>query len=390
MNDALFILAVLSALVALSEWLVQRTFLRHFGSALLVILLTALVANLGLIPTGANATVPVYDGIFTYVAPLTIFFLLLDVNLRDILKAGLPMIGMFFIGSLATVVGVLVGMLVINGPAAIGENFAALGGMFVGTYTGGSVNFNAVAINYDIMREGVLYSGAVVVDNIITTVWMVVTIAMPRLLAPLWRNVKAAQHRPTGPDVAADVAADTETLHPLQLGAMLALGLAGVWVSEWLTDVLANAGITMPSILILTIIALLLAQLPAVQRMRGARLLGMYTVYIFLAVIGAFCDVGALRGIGELGVSLLVFATVLVLIHGLLTYGAARLFRIDLGIASVASQANVGGGTSALALARSIGRSDLVLSAILVGALGNGVGTFLGFWASEMLLPWLF
>ena len=42
---------------------------------------------------------------------------------------------------------------------------------------------------------------------------------------------------------------------------------------------------------------------------------------------------------------------------------------------------------SALALARSIGRSDLVLPAVLLGSLGNALGTFLGFWAAGQLLP---
>jgi uncharacterized membrane protein len=46
----------------------------------------------------------------------------------------------------------------------------------------------------------------------------------------------------------------------------------------------------------------------------------------------------------------------------------------------VASQANVGGATSALALARSLGRSDLVLPAVLIGSLGNALGTFIAFW----------
>jgi len=38
----------------------------------------------------------------------------------------------------------------------------------------------------------------------------------------------------------------------------------------------------------------------------------------------------------------------------------------------------VGGGSSALALARSLGRKDLVLPSILVGSLGTASGTFLG------------
>jgi uncharacterized membrane protein len=58
---------------------------------------------------------------------------------------------------------------------------------------------------------------------------------------------------------------------------------------------------------------------------------------------------------------------------------------MDLDMAAVASQANVGGGTSALALARSLGRSDLVLPAVLIGSLGNAVGNFIGFWVAGTL-----
>ena len=54
-------------------------------------------------------------------------------------------------------------------------------------------------------------------------------------------------------------------------------------------------------------------------------------------------------------------------------------------MSAVASQANIGGSTSALALAKSLGRSDLMLPAILVGALGNAVGTYLGFLTAAWL-----
>ena len=70
-------------------------------------------------------------------------------------------------------------------------------------------------------------------------------------------------------------------------------------------------------------------------------------------------------------------------------FGVARLFKVDLAIAAVTSQANVGGGTSALALARSLGRDDLVLPAVLVGSLGTALGTFVGFWVAGVALPLL-
>ncbi len=138
--------------------------------------------------------------------------------------------------------------------------------------------------------------------------------------------------------------------------------------------------------LVLTVVALSLAQIPSVSRLRGTRVVGMFAVYLFLNVIGAFCDLRALGGLGQLGLTLLAFAGVTVLVHGVVVVAAARVMRVDGDMAAIASQANVGGSTSALALARSLGRTDLVLPAVLIGSLGNAVGNFFGFWVARSLI----
>ncbi|MDX1394819.1 MAG: DUF819 family protein [Gemmatimonadota bacterium] len=391
-DHTLFILTVLSLVIVVTEWAVRRTWLKHVGTALLVIVLTAVIANLGLIPTTSTeaAPVPAYDVVFGTVAPLAIVWLLLKVNLRDVMRAGVPIISLFLIGSIGTVAGVLVGMWVVNGPVRIGPNFAALGGMFTGTYTGGSVNFNAIAIEYDMMREAVLFGGAAAVDSIMTTVWMASTIALPRVLRPLWTRRTAGAHGPAiAREVDLGVEEDTENIHPVDLALVLAIGFGTLWASNALAAWFGGLGVDAPAIIILTIIALVLAQIPSVANLAGSRTLGLFSVYLFLCVIGAFCDVGALAEIGGLGLTLLAFTFVLVLVHGLITFGAAWVMRMDVDIAAVASQANVGGGTSALALARSLGRGDLVLPAVLIGSLGTAVGTFLGFLVARTLLPGL-
>lgn len=389
LTNSLYVLAMLCLIVVLSEWLVRSTFLRHFGTALLVILVTAIVANIGILPAGSTPErpVPAYEGVFAYLAPISIFWLLLRVNLREILKAGLPMIILFIIGSLGTTFGIVIGMWLVNGSENIGALFPAIGGMFVGTYTGGSVNFNAVALHYNVVQEGVLYGGSVVVDNIITTVWMITTLAMPRVLAPFWRKIKTTQVENNGP--LTGIAEDTEHIHPLDLGLVLALGIGSLFVSNFLAEWSAAQGFPVPSILIITVIALVIAQLPFAKQLRGAQTLGIFSVYLFLAVIGAFCDVQALQNLGTLGLVLFGMAMTAVIFHGFVIFGAARLMKLDLDVAAVASQANVGGGTSALALARSRGRQDLVLPAVLLGSFGNAIGTFLGFWAAGQLLPGL-
>ena len=384
MTNSLFVLALLCLIVVLTEWLVRKTFFRHFGTALLVIVITAVFSNIGIMPAGSSVENPVhvYDAIFSYLAPISIFWLLLRVNLTDILKAGLPLVVLFVIGASRTALGVVVGMEIMNGAKNIGENYAAIGGMFTGTYTGGSINFNAVALHYDIVREGVLYSGSVAVDNILTAVWMVATLAMPRLLSRFWPKNEFVKNNDKG--ILTGIEEDTESLHPIDLGIVLALGLGALFIS----NVLANLS-SVPSIIIITLIALIIAQLPVAKKINGAQVLGMFSVYLFLAVIGAFCDLAALNQLGSLGFVLFFMGMITVTIHGVVTYCAARVMKLDLDMASVASQANIGGGTSALALARSLGRQDLVLPAVLLGSLGNAIGTFLGFWISGYVLPWL-
>lgn len=391
-TSPLYVLSLLCLIVVLSEWLVRRTFLRHLGVALLVILVTAIIANIGILPAGSTAErpVPTYEAIFAYVAPISIFWLLLRVNLKELFQAGLPLVILFLIGSLGTTLGVVIGMWAINGHESIGELYYAVGGMFVGTYTGGSVNFNALALNYDIVKEGTLYGGSVVVDNIITTIWMIVTLAIPSTLGFLWKKSKkggAVEQEKKEVDLGIEM--DTESIHPMDFAITLALGMGALLVSNALADWAKASGFGIPSIIIITTIALILAQLPITKRLKGAQMLGMFSVYLFLAVIGAFCDLAALKGMGELGGVLLIFALITVAVHGVITLTAARLMKMDLEEVAMVSQANVGGGTSALALARSLGRSDLVLPAVLLGALGNAVGTFLGFWAAEQLLPML-
>ena len=379
-TDPLLVLGVLAANIALSEWLVRRTWLSHLGTALLVILVTAVVANLGLIPT-YSSDIPLYEGVFSHVALLGIFWLLLGVRLRELVAAGRAMIALFLLGALGTLVGVLVGMRVVDGEATLGEPYRAIGGMFVGTYTGGSVNFNAIALHYRVAENGALYAGANAVDSAMTTVWMAITLILPRWL----RGRGLASSTPSAPRTAASPdrgrVEDTESVDPADLAWLLAMGAGALGLSralEGLTDI--------PAVLLLTTIALVLAQFPVVQRLRGARLLGTLAVYLFLAVIGALCDLSALAELGSLGVTLLVFVVVAVLIHGVVVFGVAVLLRLDPDIAAVASQANIGGAGSALALARGLGRSDLVLPGILVGALGTALGTYLGFTAAEALL----
>jgi len=377
-TDPLILLGILALLVVISEWLVAHTSLRHLGTALLVIVLAALVANLGIIPAASSAP-PLYDGIFAFLAPVAIFFLLLEVNLRDLKRAGLPMVFTFCLGALGTVVGVLVASLVVGTEGAFGDLYYAINGMFTGTFIGGSLNFNAIALNYDVTKSGEIYAGAVVVDNIYTMVWMLVTLALPRIFM--------AAKQLVGNDAVVGLLhpphADEDTVSPWDLAVLMALGCAALAFANFSTNWLLVQGINLPMIIILSTVALVLAQFPAIGALRGSRTIGLFGVYLFLAVIGAYAEFSALANIVDLAYSLVLFVGIILTIHGVVIFGVGRLFRQDWELLAIVSQANIGGQTTAIALCRTFNRPELFLPAILIGSLGNGVGTYVGFLVAE-------
>ncbi|MBR08032.1 MAG: hypothetical protein CMP48_10125 [Rickettsiales bacterium] len=344
---------------------------KQLGAALLAILFTAVVANLKIIPSASNS-IELYSGIFTYLAPLSIFYLLLNVNLRSIKQAGFPMIGLFLIGSAATTFGILASWYIIQPERVLGNDANIIAGMLTGTYTGGSVNFNAVALEYNFQENGILYAGTIAVDNVLTTLWILVTLAIPTLMNRIWKekikNTSTAetQHTKHPEDEAID----------LQSLAWLAfLGVGSFFISEKISEYIPE----IPSILTLSTIGIILAQFKFVANLKGSHNLGWYMVLLFLAVIGAYCEIGAVEQLKEVGWTLFLFTALAVLIHGVVTILIGGLVYRDWDMIAITSQANIGGGTTAIALAETFHRKELILPAILVGTLGNAIGSYLGF-----------
>lgn len=367
-ENPVYVFCALCFLVILAIYAGKTKLGSKFGPALLVIVFTAIVANLGLLPSASNA-IPLYDGIFKYLAPISIFFLLLGVNLTSIRKAGTPMIVLFLLGSFATTIAVVIAYSLIGPQDIVGEDAKILAGMYAGTYTGGSVNFNAVALEYNFQEKGALYAGSVAVDNVVSTLWIIFTLLIPVIMTAFWKPKRFATSTTTFTQE------EAENFDFRSLIWLVFLGILCFFLSELLSEYFPQ----IPSIITLSTFGILLAQTPFVSKLKGSHSLGLYLVYIFLAVIGAYCELSAVAELQDVGITLFLFAGLIVIFHGIITIFLGGLIYRDWEMIAIASQANIGGGTTAIALAETFGRKELMLPAILVGSLGTALGTYLGF-----------
>lgn len=363
-ESPLLLTAVVAAATALAFLLDYKVVaFSKLGAALLAIIFGAVLSNLGIV----TAASPIYDTISGSVTSLAIAWLLLAVNLSDLKKAGSRMVGAFLIAVVGTALGAFVGALIFAG------RFEAetwkLAGTLTGTYAGGGVNF--VAVGRGLGLPDVLFAGATAADNAMTAIWL-----GANLVLPLW----LVRFFPT-PVPGAGKESDAEVEHPffsptplstLDLASLIAVGFVLLVAADWMGALVP----VVPSVLWLTTFALIVGHIGPFRTAPGAMQLGALALHFFFVIIGIYSRIDMIMLVG---VAVFFYTAVVVGVHGVVVYGMGRLLNMDIGTVSVASQAAVGGPSSAVAVAIARGWNELVLPGIAVGLLGYAVGNYVGF-----------
>lgn len=400
-DDMITLWGIIVVWAAVSIYLEQRfSWASKISGAIIALVGAIILSNTGVIPTES----PVYDAVWTFIIPLAIPLLLFHVNFKKIWQESGRMLLIFLISSIGTVAGTIISFFLLKDHIPYLDK---IGGMMSASYVGGGVNFAAMAGKFE--TPGEMVSSTIVADNLMMALYFVVLMIIPtmaffrkRYSHPHVLEVEANKGKSDGKTLAEsfwarkdislkDMALSVGTAFFLVIVAFkLAAFLDGVIPSGEDVSFFMNLlnGLFGDKYLILTTITFLaLALFPKYfESIKGSQEIGTLLIYLFFVVIGVPASIPMIIQNAPL---LLVFVAVIVLVNMLVSLTAGKLLKYNLEEILLVSNANIGGPTTAAAMAIAKGWKNLIGPILVVGTLGyiigNYIGTTLGLWFSTML-----
>jgi len=351
---------------------------KWFGklSGILVTMISmSILAMLGVLPVASNpkVNVVVYDMVFTYFIPISIPMLLFSSNLLKIVKESGKLLLAYIIGAIGIVLGCFLAFSIIN----LGEDAGNTAGVIAATLIGGSVNFIAAAESLNFSTNP-MFTATIAVDNLVSNLYTLFLFLTPSLMFLARFFVKPKKENEIDSNENDQKNEYPITLERIAVSVFIAALIAGTgnFIAPYLQS-LIHTELNL-SILLITLLAVLAANLLPKQLKpleNTAFSIGLWMMYIFLAVIGAATNI---HQIFEIGPAILGFYLTIMVFHFLFLLALAKLFKLDVYEVVISSAANIMGPSVAAPMAASMGQKKLVTPGILVGILGYIIGTFIG------------
>ncbi|MDO5302175.1 MAG: DUF819 family protein [Tissierellia bacterium] len=386
-EDTWSLLFVLLVSVALSIYLEQKyTWASKVSGAILALIIALVLSNVGIIPLHST----LYDDVvWGYAVPLGIPLLLLQANMKRIWRETGRVMVIFLIGAAGTLVGGLVAYGLLKD---LIPNAAGVAAMMTGSYIGGGVNFAALASQFTVPAETI--GATTVADNLLMAIYFfaLIFIAGSAFFRKHFPHPHIQHVEEKGLGESQTLAASYWSRKDISLKD-IALNLAYATTVVFLANIISSAiasviPATNPLLSMLntffgsqyvwiTTLSMAVATFGAeqVEELNGSQEIGTYLIYLFLFVIGVPASIVEIITNTP---ALFLFTSIMVLVNMIFSFVAAKLFKFNLEDAVLASNANIGGPTTAAGMAISQGWSSLVGPIMLVGTFGYVVGTYLG------------
>lgn len=396
-SDIFYVFSGVLMLSTFGLQLEQKTTLgKALSAPLATMALALIVANLGIIPFDSI----VYDFINKNLVALAIPLLLFDSNLKQVFASTGPMLLAFVVGAISTVIATLITFPMLPLQNLQGWKIASA---LAARHIGGAINFVAVAETLNIDASSI--SAAIAADNVVVALYFAFLFAISKTGGGVKDRFGPGQVVNDGTlnDNTMDVVtvAATETNEYNDSGTTTtAMTMSSLAKSITAASCLVTLGrmltanlrfipkgtSSLPMISILTVLAATISPEFFQKYRNTGTSIGVIFMQMFFAASGAS---GSIQLVLQKAPTLFAFSGLSISLHfGCLMVLGRLLLRIKPNLLYLASNANVGGPTTAAAMAQAKEWNALVLPALLVGILGYATATPIALALGQVLRGW--
>lgn len=383
-DDVMTLWAIIVIFSSLSIYLeLKYKWAAKVSGAIIALIFALLLSNFKVIPTESI----VYDQVWGFIIPLALPLLLFQIDIKAIWKESSRLLGIFLLSSVGTVAGTLVAFFLLKEHIPYLDKLSA---MMSASYIGGGVNFAAMTLKFDPPKD--VISAAVVADNLMTAIFILTLMAIPTM--QFFRKKYNTPHidEVEGTHIAGqdDYFSRKEISLldiALNFGAAFFIVTVSFKLSAFMTDILPKAdgnilfemftGLVTDKYLILTTFTFVLLLLfpKFFKQLNGSNEFGTFLIYLFFFVLGIPASIPLIIQTAPL---LLLFVFIIAMLNLVISLVAGKLIGADLEEILLASNANIGGPTTAAALAIAKGWHKLIGPILVVGTLGYIIGNYVG------------
>lgn len=329
-----------------------------------------LIGNIGILPANL-ATLQEPLMLIAISLALPLMFFSIDVRRwtrlagKSLLSFGLQIVAILIVAT--------AGFFIFRG--SVGVETWKLSGMFVGVYTGGTVNLGAIATA--LRTDQTLYLAAHASDVLVSTIYLLFLITIgQRVLLKFLPAFKPAEKSSVEKETDFDSYTgifEKKTFVPL-LGA-LGLTLL-IFVTGGLSFLLWKPDIAfVVAILAISTLGIAFSFVPKIRNIRMTYQAGNYFILIFCLIVSSMADFNRLVSTAPI---MLVYVTFTIFACLLLHVAMAKVFKIDTDTVIITSTAGICSPPLVPMVASALKNKEAMVSGVVVGIIGWVVGTYLG------------